>query len=149
MKWDHVFWLVRVLPCSRDNFTTPEDLNPLCQHVPPLLQGDLGVNMPVVELEVMQHVGVPRSGSQVADFFVVGLERSRKVVDTGAGSGELLGGDGGASLHCSGKPIGHCACDLAEFVPAEADEGFSRSGGKRGIGLALWWRVEAYSEWGW
>jgi hypothetical protein len=124
MKWDHIFWLVRVLPRPRDDFTTPEDLNPLCQHVPPLLRGDLSVNTSVVELEVMRHVSMPCSGSQVVDFLVAGLECSRKVVDTGMGGGELLGGDGGASFHCGRESIGHHSCDFAEFVPAEVNEGF-------------------------
>jgi hypothetical protein len=84
----------------------------------------LGIDAPVVELEVMQHVGIPHSGSQVADFFVVGLECSRKAVDMGMGGSELLGGDGGASLHCGGESVGHCTCDFTEFVPTEADEGF-------------------------
>ena len=61
----------------------------------------------------------------MADFFVAGLERSREMVDTGAGSGELLGGDGGASLHRGGEAVCHCARDFAEFVSAEANEGLS------------------------
>jgi hypothetical protein len=117
MERDHVFWFVGVLPCPRDDFTTPEDLNPLCQHVPPLLRGDLGIDASVVELEVVRHVGVSCSGSQVADFFIAGLERSCEMVDTGAGSSELLGGDGG------GEAIRHCAHDFAEFVSTEANEG--------------------------
>jgi hypothetical protein len=47
------------------------------------------------------------------------------MVDVGAGGGELLGGDGGVSLHCGGKAIHHCACDFAEFISAEANEGLS------------------------
>ena len=124
MEWDHVFWFIGILPCLRDDFTTPEDLNPLCQHVPPLLQGDLSVNAPVVKLEVVGHVSVPCSGSQVADFLVVGLECPCEVVDAGTGSGKLLGSDGGVLLHCGCEPIGHCLCDFAEFVSAEVDEGF-------------------------
>ena len=85
----------------------------------------MGVNASVVELEVVRHVGIPCSGSQAADFFVMGLECSCEVVDAGAGGGELLGGDGGVSLHCGRKSIGHHACDLAEFVPTETNEGFS------------------------
>ena len=123
MKWDHVFWLVRVLPHWRDDFTTPKDLNPLCQHIPPLLQGDLSVDMSVVELEVVWHVGVPCSGSQAVDFLVAGLECPREVVDMGAG------GDGGASFHCGHKSVGHCSCNFAEFVSAEANEGFGRTRG--------------------
>jgi hypothetical protein len=129
MKWDHVFWLVGILPCPCNDFTTPEDLNPFCQHIPPLLRGDLGVDASVVELEVVRHVGVPHSGSQVADFLVAGLECPHEVVDACAGSGELLGGDGGASLPCGCESVGHCSCDFAEFIPAEADEGFGQSGG--------------------
>jgi hypothetical protein len=125
MKQDHVFWLVGVLPHSRDNFTTPEDLNPLCQHVPPLLRGDLGVDTPVVELKVVWHVGIPCSSLQGVDFFVAGLKRSCEMGDMGAGSSELLGSDGGASFHCGGESVGHHACDFAEFISAEADEGFS------------------------
>jgi hypothetical protein len=85
----------------------------------------LGVDASVIELEVVRHVGVSCSGSQAADFFVAGLKRSCEVVDTGAGSGELLGGDGGASLHCGGEAVCHYACDFAEFVSAEANEGLS------------------------
>jgi hypothetical protein len=125
MEWDHVFWFVGVLPRLRDDFTTPQDLNPLCQDVPPLLRGDLGINAPVVELEVVRHVGVPCSGSQAVDFFVAGLECPHEMINAGAGSGELLGGNGGASFHRGGESIGHCACNFAEFVPAEMDEGFS------------------------
>ena len=61
----------------------------------------------------------------MADFLVAGLERSRKMVDMGVGGGELLGGDGGASLHRGSKAVCHCARDFAEFVSAEANEGFS------------------------
>jgi hypothetical protein len=78
----------------------------------------LGIDAPVVELEVVWHNGVPHSGSQVADFFVAGLKCPCKVVDTGMGS------DGGASLHHGSKSIGHGSCNFAEFIPAEADEGF-------------------------
>jgi hypothetical protein len=85
----------------------------------------LGVDASIVELEVMQHVGIPRSGSQAADFLVMGLESPSEVIDAGTGSGELLGGDGGVSLHCGGKSVGHCARDFAELVSAEADKGFS------------------------
>jgi hypothetical protein len=85
----------------------------------------LGVDASVVELEVVQHVGVSCSGLQTADFFIAGLERSRKVVDAGAGSSELLGGDGGASLHRGGKAVCHRSCDFAEFISAEANEGLS------------------------
>jgi hypothetical protein len=84
----------------------------------------LGVDASIVELEVVWHVGVPRSGSQVVDFLVMGLECPCKVVDVGAGSGELLGGDGGASLHCGRKSVGHRSRDFAEFIPAETDESF-------------------------
>jgi hypothetical protein len=129
MERDHVFWFVGVFPHSRNDLTTPEDPNPPCQYVPSLLRGDLGINASIVELKVMWHVGVPCSGSQVADFFVVGLESPCEVVDVGAGSSELLGGDGGVSFHCGGEPIGHCVCDFAEFVSTEANEGFSRAGG--------------------
>ena len=85
----------------------------------------MGIDASVVELEVVWHVGVPRLGSQAADFFVMGLECSRKVVDAGAGGGELLGGDGGASLHCGSEAVCHCARNFAEFVSAEANEGLS------------------------
>jgi hypothetical protein len=51
------------------------------------------------------------------------------MVDTSVGGGELLGGDGGASLHCGGEAVCHCACDFAEFVSAEADEGLGRPRG--------------------
>jgi hypothetical protein len=129
MEWDHVFWFIGILPCPCDDFTTPEDLNPLCQHVPPLLRGDLGVDASVVVLKVVRHVGVSRLGSQAADFFITGLECPCKVVDVGTGSSKLLGGDGGALLHCGHESIGHCSHDFAEFIPAEADEGFGRSGG--------------------
>ena len=81
--------------------------------------------MSVIELKVVWHVGVSCSGSQAVDFFVAGLECSCKVVDAGAGSSELLGSDGGASLHCGSEAICHCACDFAEFVSAEANEGLS------------------------
>jgi hypothetical protein len=84
----------------------------------------LGINVSVVELKVVRHVGVPCSGLQVVDFFVAGLECSHEVVDTGAGSSELLGGDGGVLFHCGSKSVGHCSCDFAKFVPAETDEGF-------------------------
>ena len=125
MERDHVFWLVGVLPRPCDNFSTPEDLNPLCQHIPPLLRGDLGVDASVIELEVVRHVGVSCSGLQAVDFFVAGLKCSREMVDMGVGSSELLGGDGGVSLHCGSKSVGHCARDFAELVSAEADKGFS------------------------
>jgi len=121
--------LVGILPHPCDDFTTPEDLNPFCQHVPPLLRGDLGIDVSVVELEVVWHVGVPCSGSQAVDFLVAGLECPCEVVDAGTGSGKLLGGDGGALLHCGHEPIGHCSRDFAESIPAEVDEGFGRSGG--------------------
>ena len=85
MERNHVFWFIGVLPRSHDDFTTPEDLNPLCQHIPPLLRGDLGVDMSVIELKVVRHVGVPRSGPQAADFFVMGLECSCEMVDAGVG----------------------------------------------------------------
>ena len=85
----------------------------------------MGVDASVIELEVVRHVGVSCSGSQVADFFVAGLEHSHEMVDAGAGSSELLGSDGGASLHCGSEAICHCACDFAEFVSAEANEGLS------------------------
>ena len=62
MERDHIFWLIGILPCSHDDFTTPEDPNQLCQHIPPLLRGDLGIDVSVIELEVMQHVGVPCLG---------------------------------------------------------------------------------------
>ena len=125
MEWNHVFWLIGVLPHSRNDFTTPEDLNPLCQHVPPLLRGDLGVDVSVVELKVVWHVGIPHSGPEVADLLITGLKGPCEVVNAGAGGGELLGGDGGASLHRGGKAVCHCACDFAEFVSAEANEGLS------------------------
>jgi hypothetical protein len=44
------------------------------------------------------------------------------MVDAGVGGGELLGGDGGASLHCGSKAVRHCACDFAEFISAEVNE---------------------------
>jgi hypothetical protein len=47
------------------------------------------------------------------------------MVDAGVGGGELLGGDGGASLHCGSEAVCHCACDFTEFVSAEANEGLS------------------------
>ena len=84
----------------------------------------MSIDTSVVELEVVWHVGVACSGSQVADFLVVGLEGPHEVVDTGMGGGELLGGDGGASFHCGGESVGHRLCDFAEFVSAEANEGF-------------------------
>ena len=61
----------------------------------------------------------------MANFFVTGLECSREMVDAGAGSGELLGSDGGASLHGGGEAVRHCVHDFAEFVSAEANEGLS------------------------
>ena len=67
---------------------------------------------------------MPYSGLQAADFLVAGLECSYEVVDTGAGGGELLGGNGGALFHCGCKSVGHRSCNFAEFVPAEANEGF-------------------------
>jgi len=89
----------------------------------------LSVDASVVELKVMWHVGVPFSGSQAADFLIAGLKCHHKVVDMGAGGGELLGGDGGASFHCGCESVGHHSCDFAEFVSAEANEGFSQAGG--------------------
>jgi hypothetical protein len=89
----------------------------------------LGIDVPVVELKVVWHVGIPCLGSQVVDFFVMGLKCSCEMVDAGVGSGELLGGDGGVSLHCGGEPVSHCVCNFAEFVSTEADEGFSQPGG--------------------
>jgi hypothetical protein len=89
----------------------------------------LGIDASVVELEIVWHVGIPCSGSQVADLFVVGLNSPCKVVDVGMGGGELLGGDGGVLLHCGGEPVGHCAHDFTEFVSAEANEGFGRTRG--------------------
>jgi hypothetical protein len=47
------------------------------------------------------------------------------MVDAGAGGGELLGGDGGASFHRGSKAICHCMRDFAKFVSTEADEGLS------------------------
>ena len=85
--------------------------------------------MSVVELKVVWHVGVPCLGSQAADFLVAGLKCPHEVVDMGAGSGELLGSDGGASFHCGHESVGHRSCDFAEFVSAEANEGFSRARG--------------------
>ena len=85
----------------------------------------MSIDTSVVELEVVWHVGVPCSGSQVADFLIAGLECPCEVVDASTGGGELLGGDGGVSLHCGGKSVGHCARDFAELVSAEADKGFS------------------------
>ena len=84
----------------------------------------MGIDVPIVELKVVWHVGVPCSGSQVANFFVTGLKCFCEVVDVGVGSGELLGSDGGASLHCGGEAICHCGCDFTEFISAETDEGF-------------------------
>jgi len=89
------------------------------------MRGDLGVDASVIELEVMRHVGVSCSGLQAADFFVAGLKRSCEMVDTGAGSGELLGGDGGVLLHRGSEAVCHCVRDFAEFVSAEANEGLS------------------------
>jgi hypothetical protein len=75
------------------------------------------------------HVGVPCSGLQVADFLVAGLEHPCEVVDAGTGGSELLGSDGGAPLHCGCESIGHGSHNFTEFIPAEADEGFSRARG--------------------
>jgi hypothetical protein len=83
----------------------------------------------VVELEVMGHAGVSCSGLQAADLIVVGLEGPHKLVDAGAGGSELLGGDGGASLHCGSKSVGHCAGNFSKFVPTEMNEGFGRARG--------------------
>jgi hypothetical protein len=84
----------------------------------------LSVDASVVKLEVVWHVGMPRLGSQAADFLIAGLECPCEVVDAGMGGGELLGSDGGASLHCGCESVGHGSCDFAEFIPTEADEGF-------------------------
>jgi hypothetical protein len=84
----------------------------------------LSIDVSIVELEVVWHVGMSCSGSQAADFFIAGLKCSRQVVDVGAGGGELLGGDGGALFHCGCESIGHHSRDFAEFVSTEADEGF-------------------------
>ena len=84
----------------------------------------MGVDASIVELEVVWHVGVPRSGSQVVDFLVMGLECPCEVVDVGVGSGELVGGDGGVSLHCGCESIGHRSRNFAEFIPTEMDESF-------------------------
>ena len=85
----------------------------------------------------------------MANFVIAGFESSHELVNAGVGCGELLGGDGGASFHGGGKSIGHCACDFSELVPAEADESFSGAGGQGGIGLAIQWWVDLYSEWRW
>jgi hypothetical protein len=85
----------------------------------------LGIDTSVIELKVVQHVGISHSGSQAVDSVVVGLKCSREMVDAGAGGSELLGGDGGASLHCGGEPVHNCMCDFTEFVSTEADEGLS------------------------
>ena len=89
----------------------------------------MSINTSVIELKVVWHVGVPYSSLQAADFFVAGLKCSHKMVDAGAGSSELLGRNGGASLHCGGKAVCHCMRDFTEFISAEVDEGFSRPGG--------------------
>ena len=89
----------------------------------------MGVDVSIVELKVVQHVGMPRSGSQAADFLVAGLKCPCKVIDAGSGGGELLGGDGGASLHCGCQSVGHYSHDFAKLISTEADEGFGRSEG--------------------
>jgi hypothetical protein len=65
----------------------------------------------------------------VADFFIVGLESPCEVVNVGAGSGELLGSDGGVSFHCGGESVGHHVCDFGEFISTEVNEGFSQTRG--------------------
>jgi len=72
----------------------------------------------------MQHVGISCSSLQAADLFITGLKGSCEVVNAGAGGSELLGGDGGALLHCGSESIGHRACDFNELVSTEINEGF-------------------------
>jgi len=81
--------------------------------------------VPIVELEVVWHVGIPCSGSQVVDLFVVGFESSHEVVDARVGSAELLGGNGSVSLHCGSESIGHCVCNFGKFISTKTNEGFS------------------------
>jgi hypothetical protein len=94
-----------------------------------LLQGDVGIDASVVKLIVMGEVNVACLGLQVADFFVVGLESSCKLVDAHVGGGKLLSGDSGASFHCGGEPVGDSSCNLGKLISAEADESFSRARG--------------------
>ena len=137
------------LPALAQQLHHSQHLTPSCQHVPPLLRGDLGINASIVELKVVGHVDVPHLGLQVADFVIAGLKGSYELIDVGVGHGELLGSNGSVSLHCGGGSIGHCAHNFGEFIPAEVDEGLGQAGGQGGIGLTVWWWVDSYLEQRW
>jgi len=89
----------------------------------------MGINMSIVKLIVVGEVDIACLGSQVVDFFVVGLKSSHKLVDAHVGGSKLLSGNTGALFHCGDKPIGDGLCDLSKLVSAEADESFSGAGG--------------------
>ena len=79
---------------------------------------------------------------------MAGLESPHEVVNVGAGSSELLGGDGSVSFHYSGESVGYCSCDFSKFISTEANEGLGQARGQGGVGLAIQWWVNVYLKWG-
>ena len=93
----------------------------------------MGINLPIVELVFMGHVDVAHMSLQVVDFIIMAVKSSCELVNACIGCSELLSADGSTMLHGGCEAVGNSAGNVTKLVLSEADEGFGRSGGERGV----------------
>ena len=83
-----------MLPCSGKYLAIPQEADPLCDNVPPIVGGYLGVHLSTIVLIVVRHVDVACMCSEVSDFCFILNNNASQLVDLPPRCGKVLFSNG-------------------------------------------------------